>query len=207
MHTRPQARPLEETPEPTDQEVFGARLRMFRKSRRLSMRDLAAAAGVSASYIHQIEAGTANAGFNVLRRLADVLSIQMIDLFERPATSGRVLRRSERPSLAVNDNVRTTAITPPPLLDVEVSSTEYPPGASVGGDDYTHGDVREIFIVVKGVFRFRLGDSDFVMHEGDSLDFRSSVPHTITNIGDELAEAIWVSSPPAGLYQGPVTHD
>ena len=183
----------------TDQQVFGARLRMFRKSRRMSMRDLAVAAGVSPSYIHQIENGTANAGFNVLRRLADVLSLQIIDLFERPRTSGRVLRRAERASLSHGGDVLTTAITPPPLLDVEVTSTEYPPGAVVGGDDYTHGDVREIFIVVRGLFRFRLDGSDYELREGDSLDFRSSVPHTITNIGPERAEAIWVSSPPASL--------
>lgn len=183
----------------SDREVFGLRVREFRKSRRMSMRQLAAAAGVSASYIHQIESGTANAGINIMRRIADVLSIQLIDLFQRPESSGRILRKEERPSFVESDLVRHFAITPPPLLDVEVIATEYEPGAVVGADDYTHGDVREIFIVTRGLFRFRLEGTDFVMRQGDSIDFRSAVPHMITNIGDERGEAIWVSSPPASL--------
>ncbi|TDE89570.1 XRE family transcriptional regulator [Occultella glacieicola] len=188
---------------PTERENLGRRVRTFRKSRGMSIRDLAAATGRSPSYIHQIESGSANAAFAVLRSLADALSIKLIDLFEEPGASGKVLRRRERPSILHGDGVRTFAITPPPLLDVEVTSTEYPPGGIVGGPDYTHGDVREIFIVVRGTFLFTLGESSFELAVGDSLDFRSSVPHQITNVGSEVAEAIWVSSPPASLPAAP----
>lgn len=186
----------------SDQQLLGERLRAFRTSRRMSMRELAAAAEVSVSYVHQIENGTANAGIKVLRRLADVFSIQWIDFFSRTDRTDPVLRKAERPSFTAGGGTTYYSITPAPLLDIEVSVTEYEPGAVVGDDDYAHGDIREIFLVVRGRFRFRLAGVDYEMFEGDSIDFRSSVTHSITNIGDEVGEGVWVSNPPSSLAGG-----
>jgi len=37
----------------------------------------------------------------------------------------------------------------------------------------------------------------FELCTGDSIDYRSSTPHRLTNIGGEPAEVMWIISPPS----------
>lgn len=178
--------------------ALGARVRAFRKMRKISVRGLADLAQVSPAFVSRIENGKANASFDVVRRLATSLGLTLADLFEPAgAPTGKVLKREQRPQLTTGSDVRNYSITRPPLRDVEVIVSEYEPAASSGDYRYTHGDSQEIVLVTKGTFSFELDGEAFTMHEGDSLDFRSSMPHMITNIGDCLGEAVWVVSPPS----------
>ena len=179
-----------------DQQIFGTRLRELRTSRRLSMRDLAELSGVSASYISQIENGRANASLQTLRNLASAFGVAWVDFFQAPPARGRVLRKADRPVIP-GPGTRHHSITQPPLLDVEVTVTEYEPGAVVGDEDYVHGDSHEVFVVLSGRFVFRLDDQDFEMTEGDSIELRTSVPHMLTNVGPGVGEGLWVVTPPS----------
>lgn len=186
-----------------DRQLLGKRLRSFRKSRQWTMRELASRAEVSVSYISQIEAGSANVSVTMLRRLADVFGIEWVHFYDdRPATPG-VLRKADRPRFDPGGGQRHYAITLPPLLDVEVGVVEYEPGAFSGGEDYTHDDDNhEIFIVLRGRFLFQLSGEEFEMAEGDSVDFRSSMPHLAKSLGPEVGEAMWITAPPTGRGQG-----
>ena len=37
----------------------------------------------------------------------------------------------------------------------------------------------------------------YELEQGDSIDYRSSTPHRVTNAGDDVAEVLWVISPPS----------
>lgn len=178
--------------------LLGRRLRELRQRRRLSLRALATEAGVSASYVSLIENGQANVSVQLLRRLANVFGIEWLDLFQNPPQEGRVLRREDRPRLSPGGGQVHHSITRPPLLDLEVGAVEYSQGSSSGEFPYAHGDVHEVFIVLKGRFHFELQDEVFEMRHGDSIDFRSSVPHKVTAL-DDVNEGLWISTPPAGL--------
>jgi mannose-6-phosphate isomerase-like protein (cupin superfamily) len=45
--------------------------------------------------------------------------------------------------------------------------------------------------------RLELGGEVFELERGDSIDYRSSVPHRAVNTGNELAEVLWIISPPS----------
>lgn len=184
--------------ENTDALLLGRRVRDFRKMRGLSMRELARLAGVSAGFISQIENGQANASLQTVRALADTFGIQWMDLFEAKPVHGRVLKKADRPKLASSAAVRHFGITQPPIRDVEVLVSEYEPGESVGDPNYTHGDSHEIVVILRGSFRFRLQDDEFDLEQGDSVDYRTSTPHMLTNTGDTVGEALWVVTPPSG---------
>jgi mannose-6-phosphate isomerase-like protein (cupin superfamily) len=162
------------------------------------MRELASRAGVSVSYISQIEAGTANVSVVMLRKLAGVFGIEWIEFYQDMPASRGVLKKADRPSFDPGGGQRHYAITRRPLLDVEVGVVEYEPGAFIGGDDYTHDDSHEIFLVLKGRFTFRLDGEEFDLQEGDSVDFRSSIPHMVRSVGPEVGEGLWITAPPTG---------
>ena len=70
-------------------------------------------------------------------------------------------------------------------------------GGSTGAEPYAHGDSEELLIVLTGNVQLELGGDVHDLERGDSIDYRSSTPHRVTNVGDERAEVIWIISPPS----------
>ena len=185
-------------PEVAAEVDVGERLRAIRRSRRCTLREVAERAGVSESFLSQVERGRSSASIGSLRRIAEALGVTVADLFEpsgppRP----RVLRRDERPALAFGILGRKLLLTPRPLQHLEVFAGELDVGGSTGAEPYSHGDSEELFVVLSGRVQLELGGELHELESGDSIDYRSSTPHRISNVGEELAEVMWIISPPS----------
>ena len=185
-------------PDVTAEVDVGERLRAIRALRRCTLRTVAERSGLSESFLSQVERGRSNASIASLRRIADALGVSVSDLFEptgppRP----RVLRRDDRPALTFGVLGRKLLLTPKPLSHLEVFVGELDPGGSTGTEQYAHGDSEELFVVLHGTVQLELGGELHELEQGDSIDYRSSTPHRISNIGDELAEVMWIISPPS----------
>jgi transcriptional regulator with XRE-family HTH domain len=176
----------------------GERLRVIRNRRRQTLREVAERAGLSESFLSQVERGRASASVASLRRIADALGVAVSDLFQpAEASRPRVLRRDDRPSLAFGILGRKLLLTPKPLHHLEVFVGELDPEGSTGAEQYAHGDSEELFVVIRGTVQLELGDELFELEAGDSIDYRSAVPHRISNLGDDVAEVMWIISPPS----------
>jgi len=88
-------------------------------------------------------------------------------------------------------------LTPRPLENVQVIVGEFDVEGSTGDEPYTHGDSEELLVVLSGVVSLQVGTELFELAEGDSIDYRSSDPHRLTNVGDDTAEVMWIISPPS----------
>jgi transcriptional regulator with XRE-family HTH domain len=176
----------------------GERLRVIRIARRCTLREVAERAGLSESFLSQVERGRASASIASLRRIADGLGVSIADLFQPSGPQQpRVLRREERSTLAFGVLGRKMLLTPRPLHHLEVFVGELDPGGSTGTEQYAHGDSEELFVVLGGSVRLELGDDVHELESGDSIGYWSSTPHRISNTGDELAEVMWIISPPS----------
>jgi len=176
----------------------GERLRAIRRMRRCTLREVADRSGLSESFLSQVERGRSNASIASLRRIADALRVTVADLFEptgppRP----RVLRSDDRPALTFGILGRKLLLTPKPLHQLEVFVGELQPGGSTGAEPYAHGDSEELFVVLTGTVQLELGGELHELEPGDSIDYRSSTPHRVSNVGEELAEVMWIISPPS----------
>jgi transcriptional regulator with XRE-family HTH domain len=176
----------------------GERLREIRRQRRATLKTVAERSGLSESFLSQVERGRSNASIASLRRIADALGVSVADLFE-PAgpPRPRVLRRDDRPALTFGVLGRKLLLTPKPLQNLEVFVGELDPGGSTGTEPYTHGDSEELCVVLSGTVELELGGEIHELDEGDSIDYRSSTPHRISNVGDDVAEVMWIISPPS----------
>jgi len=177
---------------------LGERLRAIRLLRRRTLKDVAAAAGVSESFVSQLERGRSSASVATLQRLAAALGIEVSDLFApeglpRP----RVLRREARQLLVWGRLGRKALLTPKPFHALEVVAAEFDPGGSTGDETYTHGDSEELLVVVRGQVHLQLGTDVYDLGSGDSVQYRSSTPHRVSNSGEERAEVLFVISPPS----------
>ena len=177
----------------------GERLRAIRHLRRATLKSVAERAELSESFLSQVERGKASASIASLTRIAAALGVNVADLFEPHSSRAhpRVLRREMRPALQFGNLGRKYLLTPRPLEHLEVFAAELDPGGSTGDEPYTHGDSEELFVVLSGRVHLQVGERLYELEQGDSIDYRSSDPHRVTNAGDEVAEVIWVISPPS----------
>ena len=173
-------------------------MRDIRRFRRATLRTIAERAGVSESFLSQVERGRASASVASLRRIAGALGVSVADLFDSSGPpQPRVLRRDDRPSLGFGVLGTKRLLTPRPLQHLEVFVGDLDVGGSTGEEPYAHGDSEELLIVLTGNVQLELGGDVHELEAGDSIDYRSSTPHRVTNIGDERAEVIWIISPPS----------
>jgi transcriptional regulator with XRE-family HTH domain len=180
---------------------LGARIRAYRHMRRMTVRGLAEHAQASPSFISQLERGRTSASIGMLRRIATALGLTVADLFsEEDEIAHRVVRRTQRPELRAAPGTRKYLISQRPLQNLEMYAGEFDPGTSTGDEPYTHGESQEILLVLTGRVTVWLGPPGSacpqVLGPGDSVEYRTSVPHRVVNEGDETAEVIWVISPP-----------
>jgi transcriptional regulator with XRE-family HTH domain len=176
----------------------GERLRELRRFRRATLRTIADRSGLSESFLSQVERGRSSASIASLRRIADALGISMADLFEPDAVPGpKVIRRQDRPTLAFGVLGKKALLTPKPLHQLEVFVGELEVGGSTGDQPYVHGDSEELVVVISGSVQLELGGELFDLERGDSIDYRSSTPHRVSNTGQEVAEVMWIISPPS----------
>jgi transcriptional regulator with XRE-family HTH domain len=182
--------------EEDDVEV-GQRLRAIRQLRGWTLKQVADKAGVSPSFLSQVERGLAATSIASLKRIAASLDLSMSDLFEPNALERpRVLRRRDRPALAFGHLGHKYLVTPRPLQFLEVFVGEFEPGGTTG-EPYSHGDSEELFMVLEGKVHLQVDEQIFDMEPGDSIDYRSSSMHRVSNPYVEPAQVLWIISPPS----------
>jgi transcriptional regulator with XRE-family HTH domain len=181
-----------------DEHELGRRLRSLREDRSLSLRTVAEAAGVSVSFLSQVERGIASPSVASLRRIAEALGESVGSLFEGPAVTGRLVRVGDRRRL-VHPQRRweDVLLTPPSAkrLQVILSTVEAESGS--GAEPYTHDSDEECVIVLRGSLEFWVENERFDLREGDALLFESRRPHRNRNPGPGKAEVLWVITPPS----------
>ena len=176
---------------------LGERIRAIRQLRRRTLKEIATAAGISESFLSQLERGRTNATIATLQRLATALGIEVSDLFSTGSSRPRVIRREAREFVAWGKEGRKALLTPKPFHSLEVVVARFEPGGSTGDEPYTHGDSEELLIVVEGSVHVQLGTEVHDVTAGDSVHYQSSTPHRVSNPGDETAEVLFVISPPS----------
>ncbi|WP_025135123.1 cupin domain-containing protein [Leucobacter sp. PH1c] len=180
----------------TDDHQLGQRVAGFRELRGMSLRALAAAAGVSSSFLSQLENGRTNASVASLRKIAAALGVSPAQLLDDTAAHTRgVLRAADRPTLPL-DGAAKHVVALPPLRNLEVYAGRFAPGGSTGSEAYVHGNSQEILIVTDGEAVLELGGERYVMRTDDSIEFLSSVPHRVLNESEHPAAVLWINSPP-----------
>jgi transcriptional regulator with XRE-family HTH domain len=189
---------LRNAPDPDGAAAIGNRLRVARRLQRSTLKAVADKAGVSESFLSQIERGRTRGSVASLKRITDALGMTMADLFDQdPRSRPRVLPYGDRPKIDFGENARKFMLTARPLEHIEVFIGEIAPGGSTGAEPFAHGDSEELVLVLRGNVTVEVDGATYDLAQGDSIFYRSSLLHRASNHDDELAEVLWVISPPS----------
>jgi transcriptional regulator with XRE-family HTH domain len=178
--------------------ALGPRLRRLRTSHGLTLRELAERAGVTESFLSQVERSVATPSIASVQRIARGLGLSIAELFAEVESGGLVVRRAERhrigyPGLGAVDEFLTRGKGG--RLQVVMSSVE--PGGGTGEEPYTHDSDEEVVIVLEGELDLWVGEEHFHLEEGDAVTHSSRVPHRNTNNGSRPARLLFCMTPPS----------
>ena len=164
---------------------LGTRIRSLRQARHLTLREVADRAGVTESFLSQVERDVTSPSIATVHRVARALGLSIAQLFAEDAETGRVVRREARrriayPGLGAVDEFLTSNLAG--RLQVIMSTIDA--GGGTGPEPYTHDSDEEVVVVLSGVLDLWVGDEHYVLREGDAITFPSRLPHWNANHGD-----------------------
>lgn len=185
-------------PAPGSDDPLAARIRVLRRAKGLTLRELAERAAVTESFLSQVERGLASPSISSLRRIAAGLGESIGTLFADESASGTLVRREERrvidyPGLRARDEFLTS--TTSGKLQVIMSVIE--PGGGTGDEPYAHESDEECVIVLEGSLDLWLGETLHHLEEGDAITHSSRIPHRNRNAGERPARVLFVLTPPS----------
>ena len=182
---------------PTQLEL-GVRIRALRQARGLTLRDVSQQAGVTESFLSQVERDVTSPSIATLQRIAHALDLSIAQLFAEEPETGRVVRREARRTVAFPDLKSVDEFLTSNMagrLQVILSTIE--PGGGTGAEPYTHDSDEEVVVVLAGVLDLWIADERYVLREGDAITFPSRLPHWNMNHGDVPVKVLFCLTPPS----------
>ena len=176
---------------------IGDELRRVRVSRKLSLRSVAAAVGVSASLLSQVETGKTQPSVSTLYALVNHLGISLDGLMKGQVHSdavagstagyedghdGIVQRRAENPLIEMENGVVWERLADGGKDDADPLMVTYEPGSSssVEGKMMRH-DALEYGVIIEGILTLRIESEAHELYPGDSFSFDANRLHMYEN--------------------------
>ncbi|GAA0965716.1 cupin domain-containing protein [Acrocarpospora macrocephala] len=172
----------------------GARIRVLRSRRGLTLKEVAERTGISTSMLSMLERGVSNASVGTLVSVASALGLHMYDLFDRPdqGAGSPVTRLAEQTLIRAGEGTTRRVAHNDTQAGVELAVNTYEPGGA-SGPRATHHGGREFGVVVSGSLTVELDGEIYELAEGDVIAYPSTRPHRIVNSGPGEAVAVWIN--------------
>ncbi|MCM3578475.1 XRE family transcriptional regulator [Micrococcus luteus] len=181
------ALPLETTP---GQALIGRRLRALREARRLTVAQLAEAAGVSKGFLSRLERDLTSPSVSTLVTLCQVLGASPGDVLDAPEVT--VVRLADAPAVSLGgEGIRERLITPRGSRDLQILRADIAPHGRGETELYTVDCRVEAVHVVTGRLELRTTEAVHLLEEGDTVTFPGREPHSWANPDDRPAVVLW----------------
>jgi len=178
---------------------LGADLRALRKSRGLTLQDMADTLGRSVGWVSQVERDLSDPSITDLRQMADRLDVKVSTLFRRGGATpveeeGYIVRsRTRRPIGSRTAGLVEELLSPDLTDDFEMVHSTFEPHSEI--TEAVMRPTQEVGYIISGRLDLIIGDTRFRVEPGDSFRIRGE-PFRWLNPYDVPAVAIWVIAPP-----------
>ena len=179
--------------------AIGEQLRELRQVKALTLREVADKAGISVSYLSQLERNQSRLPIGILKKISDALGVHMNWFFQGqaqgdPKENDIVVRADKRRRMSFTGlGISEELLSPNLSGPLELLLSTIAPGAD--SEDYSH-DGAEAGFVLSGTLDLWVSGREFRLTEGDSFSFKSAEVHRCANPGAVPTRVLWVITPP-----------
>ena len=177
---------------------LGSKIRELRQAQNISIEQLSEKTGLSTGLISQIERNITGPSVASMWKIAKALSVSMNYFFDEIEEDNPIVRRDQRKKIMLPNSNITYELLSPDLRDkkIECLLIEIEPGECSTEDQISH-EGEECGYVIQGTLKVKWGNKEYVLGEGDSIYFDSTVPHRYVNAGNVKCISIWSMVPPS----------
>ena len=173
---------------------IGANIRFMRRQRRMSLDELAGAAGITKSYLSKIERGISVPSIAVALKVANSFAVSIGQLLgEEPGDESIcIVRRDERKRVmrdGSNRGYNYEMLAAAKRFKAMEPFIMRPPSEFQGEHFFEHiGE--EFILVLSGAMEIEFSNQRVTLEKGDAVYFDSLLPHRSRSLGEEATEAL-----------------
>jgi transcriptional regulator with XRE-family HTH domain len=174
---------------------IGKRVRERRNELGLSLRDLGDLAGVTASFLSQVENDQVSPSLNTLQSIAKALNVPMFSLLN-DTPSGKIVRAKERRTILFEDpKISYDLLTPDLtrqmmayLIRIQAHSNRVAQTLSRSTEQWMH--------VLAGTMRIVIGDEIYELETGDTVYYEGDLLREFGSASEEELVILCCITPP-----------
>jgi transcriptional regulator with XRE-family HTH domain len=186
---------------PTTEEV-GKRLKVVRKKREMTLKEVAQASGMSPTHISEIERGKTSPTVGALRKISAALGKDTAFFVEdEPLPRVSVVKKEDRETVLLQSSgdafVTARALTSGiPAGRVRLVLVD----ESEGGVFKAHAhEGEEALVMMKGSATVTVAEEEFKLEPGDCLHYSAKCEHTAVFTGKGKNKALWIKVRPGAI--------
>lgn len=167
--------------------VIAINVKKLRTERNLTLGQLSRISGISKAVLSDIEKGNSNPTINTILKIANGLNVpytKLMDSIEKETTivrkSDPAMQTGETEAYRIYCYFRSTPVRNFELFYAELDA--FSQNVSIGHSE----KAQEYIYIIQGELALHTDAGDYVLCEGDSLVFDSSINHTYMNRQDTL---------------------
>lgn len=174
---------------------LGEKIRELRKEKKMSIEQLSKVSGLSTGLISQMERDITVPSVTSLWEVAKALDVPMNYFFDEYDKDTLIVRKNERKKIMLpKSNITYELLSPNLNRKMEFLLIELEPGMCSSADQISH-EGEECGYMIQGSMEIKWGSKVFILHEGDSIYYDSTIPHRFINISDITAISVWSMTP------------
>ena len=182
---------------PKYEAMVGERIRSRRQAKRMTLKDVASATGLSMGFLSQLERGVHGGSVRTLQQISAALGVSVGDLFEIDWDEDPHVRNyKDEKGFGFGEGAAKIRLVPRGFKFLEVFVGLFEPNGNTGPDAYSHGASEEFIFVIEGSATLELEDERYALDHLESIHYESNVLHRIV-AGTDGAQVLWVISPPS----------
>lgn len=170
--------------------LIGPRLKSWREKRSMTLAELSATTGISASTLSRLESGKRAPNLELVIPVARALRLELDDLVPRKAPDPRVTRTTKRAGEVWYESLSADSSA---VQTYKVTFPGNPSGAAGIPNPQVH-DGQEWLYVLSGRLRLVLGEQDITLGPGEAAEFDTRIPHWLNSAGAAPTELLSIFS-------------
>lgn len=173
---------------------IGKKLRRLRKSRGLTLEELAERVGLTKGFLSQIERDKASPSIAALKAILDVLGEDILNFFKGIDSAERTAFKKEERKKVEFEKPGIKVLSPIPSLhykELDPVIVHIDPEGILTNEDW---DVEEAFgYILRGVVKITINNSVYILRKGDCFYIFPDSTYEIKNEAKKEAEVLMVA--------------
>ncbi|ACR32548.1 helix-turn-helix domain-containing protein [Burkholderia glumae] len=175
--------------------AIGARMRALRQRLKLTLDEVAAAAGISKPFLSQVERGRATPSLASLAGIARALGVTMQYFVEAPSEAKAVRRADTLQFFSFADSANSFARMTNPGSSRQLDAVLVRLPAREPGSPMPSDAGEQFLYVVRGEIALTLNGRTLTLKPGDTAHYEAALAQAWRNAADEEAWVVWVGTP------------